>query len=410
MFWKKYKLMISNFSYLSALELFGLIFPLITYPYLIRVVGKELYGVVVFAQSIMAYMVIIVNFGFNVSATKDISEYRNDPKRLSQITSTIFTLKTGLFLLLAIPYLLVIFFLNVTEYKLVYLFSLGLCIQEIYFPTWFFQGIEQMKYITIVSFITRFFFLFLIFLLIRKSNDYIYIPLINSLGGILSSIVSFYILKFRFGIDVIKVDWNILKTTFKDSIPFFYSRFINTVMDKSNAVFIGTFLGYGDVACYDLGMKIVSILRIPFTLISQVLYPSIVISKDTGIIKQMLKLVLAIGFLIIVIIWIMAPFIVDLLGGTSLHEAVYLLYILVLVLPGVGMSYVLGASTLVTFGYIKEYNMSVVYGFVIYTFIILIMLWPLKISLWGVALAYILPEYAVSFYRLKVAHKYKIVS
>ena len=76
------KTLIQNFSYLSALRIFNMILPLITYPYLIRVLGKEIYGLVVFAQAIVNYLVMLVSFGFNISATKEVSVYRNDEKKL----------------------------------------------------------------------------------------------------------------------------------------------------------------------------------------------------------------------------------------------------------------------------------------------------------------------------------------
>ena len=63
------KMLLANFTYLSIIEIIGLLLPLITFPYLIRTIGAQKYGIIVFAQTIVAYLVMIVNFGFNVSAT-----------------------------------------------------------------------------------------------------------------------------------------------------------------------------------------------------------------------------------------------------------------------------------------------------------------------------------------------------
>lgn len=405
----KYKIILSNFSYLSLLELLGLFFPLITYPYLINVLGKDTYGAIVMAQSIAAYFVIIVNFGFNVSATKDISENREKTEILSNIVSTVFLLKTWIFILICIPYVSIICYTDITSYKLLYIFSLGLCIQEMYFPTWFFQGIEKMRYITLVSFVTRLSFLVLIFLCVKEEKDYLYVPLINSLGGIFASIISFYILKYKFSVHLNSVSFKDLKTTFIHSIPFFYSRFVNVVMEKSNAVLIGSFLSYADLAIYDLGVKIVGLLRIPFNLASQVLYPAIVRTKDRKMIKQMLKFILIGSFAIIFIMLFITPYTVRFLGSNQLNETTNLVYILDLVLPAVGVGGILGASTLVTFGYLKEYNLSVIYSFVIYFLIIGFMFWPFKITLYGMVIAYVVPEYMVSIYRFRIAKKYKLI-
>ena len=60
------KTVLANFSYLSLLQVFTILFPLLTYPYLLRVIGLELYGVIVFAQTIINYVSLVINFGFNM--------------------------------------------------------------------------------------------------------------------------------------------------------------------------------------------------------------------------------------------------------------------------------------------------------------------------------------------------------
>ncbi len=74
--------LVENFSYLSALQIFNMLLPLVTYPYLIRVLGSELYGTVIFAQAIIAYFSVMINFGFNISATKEIALCKDNTKRI----------------------------------------------------------------------------------------------------------------------------------------------------------------------------------------------------------------------------------------------------------------------------------------------------------------------------------------
>ena len=79
------KMLLANFTYLSIIEIIGLLLPLITFPYLIRTIGAQKYGIIVFAQTIVAYLVMIVNFGFNVSATRIISENRHNINKINEI-------------------------------------------------------------------------------------------------------------------------------------------------------------------------------------------------------------------------------------------------------------------------------------------------------------------------------------
>jgi len=76
-----------------------MLIPLLTYPYLIRVLGKETYGLVVFVQAIVAYMVILVGFGFNISATREISIHRENKEKLNEIVSSVLIVKSLFFFL-----------------------------------------------------------------------------------------------------------------------------------------------------------------------------------------------------------------------------------------------------------------------------------------------------------------------
>ena len=90
------RILLTNFSYLAILQIFIMLSPLITYPYLIRVVGLELNGVVVFAQSISTYLSLIINFGFNIYGVRQVALYKEDQVELNRIF-LLFTLINLLF-------------------------------------------------------------------------------------------------------------------------------------------------------------------------------------------------------------------------------------------------------------------------------------------------------------------------
>ena len=75
---RSYKTLIHNFSYLSISKGFTILIPLVTLPYILNVLGKELYGLVVFSQAVVSYFVILVSFGFNTLAIEEISVNRDD--------------------------------------------------------------------------------------------------------------------------------------------------------------------------------------------------------------------------------------------------------------------------------------------------------------------------------------------
>lgn len=89
----KEKTLAKNTFLLYLMQISGYVFPLLTFPYLTRVLGKEKYGVVVFANAVTAYFSMVLEFGFILSATRSCSEFRDDKKKLWNITFGVISAK-----------------------------------------------------------------------------------------------------------------------------------------------------------------------------------------------------------------------------------------------------------------------------------------------------------------------------
>ena len=402
---KTAKTLFANFTYLSILEIIGLLLPLISYPYVIRTVGADNYGVVVFCQAIIAYVVIIINFGYNVSATRKISENRTNVFKIREIYSSIVYQKLLIFAICLVSGLFVLIFLKY-DYSVILLGFIGLCIQEVFFPTWLFQGLERMKFITIITFVAKCSCLILIFLFVHDKKDYACIPVLYSIGCFFTSVLSVIILKKKFDIYFVKVSKYRMKEDFLESLPFFTSRLSAIVMERGNVLVIGTFFSYDMVAIYDLCAKIVSILKTPFSLVAQVIYPNVAKSKNMLLVKKSIKIVLLFGAFVCLFVYLFAPNIILLLSDTSMLGAVSILKIMVLYVPIVGISYLFGASVLVVKGYSREYNLSVVYSVLLYILMLLSFISFSKVNLYTMALAFVAPELFVALYRICIV-KYK---
>jgi O-antigen/teichoic acid export membrane protein len=239
----KYKVLVSNFSYLVVLQVFTLLVPIITLPHLFRVLGDTTWGVVLFAQSIALYLGILVSFGFSISATKDISIHRDNHSKLSEIVSSVFILKAGLFIISLLIVSILIFTIPFfKDYKLLFFLSMWFCMYEFIFPIWYFQGLEKMKYITFINLGSRCIFLILIFVLIKEESDYLIVPIINGIGSLFSGLMGMIIIfkkdKIKFFIPKISV----LIYYFKESLPIFVSN-LSQLYIKMNKIIIGAFIG-----------------------------------------------------------------------------------------------------------------------------------------------------------------------
>lgn len=320
--------LVENFGYLSAFQVFNMAFPLLTYPYLIRVLQPEAYGTVIFAQGIAAYYGIIVNFGFQTSATRDIALHREDPDKLSEIVSTILQAKLGIWLLCFASFVVLLFAIPAfAEDKLVYLFAFGTTANRLAFPQWYFQGIEKMKYITLISFGTRALSAAAFFTLIKSTDDYLMLPLINGVGAIGAATVAMAIV-LRHGVRVRWQPWHAVKQAMQRSAPLFYSSGFAAIADQGGTLVVGAMLGKTELAHYNLGERLINFGSSIYYNMGRTLYPNLANSRDRAFSRRATRLVLAAGLVGFVGMYLIAPMAVQLLGGPTMERAVGVLRIL----------------------------------------------------------------------------------
>lgn len=194
---------LENFLLLSTFQGVNYLLPVITLPYLIRIIGPERFGLISFAQAFVQYFMILTDYGFNVSATKEISLCREHKEKVCSIFSSVLTVKIILALASFLAMLAIVFF--VPRFRAdwqVYVFSFGAVIGNALFPVWFFQGTEKMKYIAWLNSACGVSLVLGILFFVRKPADYLIIPLLYSaaflITGIFALCIVFYKFKVRF--------------------------------------------------------------------------------------------------------------------------------------------------------------------------------------------------------------------
>ena len=268
------KRLISNYISLSILQVFTYILPLFTIPYLVRVLGVEKFGLVMFAQAFLIFFNILVDYGFNLSATREISIHRGNKEKITEIFSSVMLIK---FILIIVSFIILnitifsfdIFTKNILLYRLTFLCVIG----QAMFPVWYFQGMEKMKYITLVNIISKLLFTLLIFVFIQKESDYIYVPLLNGFGFILGGILSLRIIYKTFHQYFELQNFRILKAYFSESSQFFLSRIASVGYSNINTFLAGVLLAPSFVTYYYLADKIISVAVTIFDPIVQTVYP-----------------------------------------------------------------------------------------------------------------------------------------
>jgi len=143
------------------------------------------------------YFIIFSDYGFGLSATKQVAEFRDNKSKLNEIFSSVLFIKVLMVFISFIILTVIIFSINkfTQEWQLYYL-TFGIVIGQALFPIWYFQGIEKMHITALINIVPKLVFTISIFIFIKEPEDYIYVPLINSLGFIFSGLVSLW-LAFR---------------------------------------------------------------------------------------------------------------------------------------------------------------------------------------------------------------------
>lgn len=208
-----------------------------------------------------------------------------------------------------------------------------------------------MKYITWITLISRLLFMGLMFLFIHTPSDYLLVPIFNGIGAVLAGLISLYVVFGRHKNSFRLQSINALRKSFVESWTFFISNLFINLYVNTNKLIIGTFLGMTELSYFDLAEKIRNVMKTPQGILSQSLFPKLSREKNVHFIRKSFWLSLMFNLLLFAIVFILARPIIMLLGGTALLPAQPIVRILLLTIPIIAMSDVLGIQTLVSFGF-----------------------------------------------------------
>ena len=391
------KQLVSNFFSLSVLQIVTYILPLITLPYLVRILGTETFGLVMFAQAFLIFFNIFVDFGFNLSATREIAIHRDNQTKVTEIFSAVMTIKLILILgsFVILSFLVFIFDKFSSDWQLYFLSFLWVIGQAL-FPIWYFQGMEKMKYITIVNITSRIIFTLLIFLVIQKESDYIYVPLVNGLGFIIGGLISLWIIHKEFNQSFTLCNISTLKHYFYESSQFFWSRISLTLYTSSNAFILGIFTNNTMVGYYSIAEKLYQAMQQIYQPIVQALYPYVAKHKNIKLFKKIFTFSIVVNILGIILLFFIGPYIFDLLFTANIgEESLNVFYILLLAAIVVVPSILLGYPYLGALGFAKYANSSVIYGSIFHLVGLGVLILLHKVNIYNVAFLVIATEVLV---------------
>tara|TARA_B100000767_G_scaffold168515_1_gene157775 strand:- start:518 stop:1780 length:1263 start_codon:yes stop_codon:yes gene_type:complete len=403
------KTILNNFFSLTLLKALTYLLPLITFPYLIRVLGVEKFGLIMFAQATMYYFEILVDFGFNLSATREVALNAKNKSKLNEIISSVFSIKL---VLLIISGLLLLLILSVIDRfydeSLIYYYSFLKVIAFAFFPVWFFQGIEKMKYVTIINIISKLIFTILIFVFIQSETDYLLVPLVNGFGFMIGSLVSLYYVFKRFNQSFVFNKFTIIKQSFIDSSMFFLSRLSVSLYTSSNILMLGLVASNVMVGYYAIAEKLYMVLRNLYQPIVQVIYPYISKSKNVKFFKKLYPGVVILNFIGVYILWVFAPELIYLVSNEHFVESIKVFRTLLIVACIIVPSILIGYPFLAALGFKNEANYSTIIGSLFHVTVLGVLYFINLINMYNIVYLLIATESIVLLYRYYAVYKNKL--
>jgi O-antigen/teichoic acid export membrane protein len=266
--------LVANFGYLSLLQIAGYIFPLITMPYLARVIGVDGFGKIAFASAVVVWFQTVSDWGFNYTATRDVAKNRDDKEKVSEIFSNVLWARCLLMIVSFLLLLITIFIVPIfRENYAIILVTFLLVPGHIMFPDWFFQAMERMKYITILNLISKLLFTIAVFVFIKNKSDFILQPLFTTLGFIVSGIISMYVIIYKWQIRINRPQFHSIMNTIKGSTDVFINNIMPNLYNSFSVMLLGVFGGPVSNGLLDAGNRFVSISQQFMNIISRTFFP-----------------------------------------------------------------------------------------------------------------------------------------
>ncbi len=357
------KIIFWNILLLWILQIFGYIIPLITLPYVLRIIWVEKYWIIAFATAFCGYFILIINYGFNLSATKEISDNKENNLKISEIFSNIIFIKLIIWFFSFIIYLILVFNFKIFyDNYLVFLFISLTFFWEIFSPLWIYQWMEKMKYIVKISIIFQIISLILIFLVIKNISDYIYLPIIYGTISLLSWIVLLILSITIFKIKFILPSFQSMKYYLFEWWHVFISTIFISLYTNSTTFILWLLTNNTVVWYYSTAEKLVRAVVWLIWPISQAIFPNISeklkISKEKTIafLQKITILVTVFTLLLSLILFFWADLIVKILFWNNFLESVIIIKILAFSPLIIWLSNIFWVLTMIHFGYKKEFS------------------------------------------------------
>jgi len=352
-----------NVLALYVVQFSNYLLPLIAVPYTVRVLTPSGYGLGAFAQSFASFFGIFSDYGFNLTATRAVSINRDNSAAVSRIVSDVLSAKTLIILLCALAFwLLTLTVPQLRRQKLVEWMAFLILVANTFFPSWLFQGLEELRSSARVSLWVRIGYLPALFLFVRRPQDTWKWVLLLGVTSLVGSAVAWYIAGRHLHVRMAKPTWSGVKRQLREGFSLFVSQAAVSLYTTANAAILGFFTNMTVVGYYSAAEKLARTAVGVFGPITQSVYPRAAMlaasARDAALrlTRQMVVLMGVLGFVLSIGLAVIAPWACPILLGSNFLPSVTITQILSPLPFFVAVSNVLGIQVMIPFKHDRAFT------------------------------------------------------
>ncbi|EIW0269936.1 oligosaccharide flippase family protein, partial [Klebsiella pneumoniae] len=357
---------LKNLASLGFMQIINYALPIILMPYLIIKIGISNVGLIATITAITAYIQLFIDYGFNLSATRDIAKNGYDDYKASIISSSVFAIKSMISVFFLFSSIVVFLIHSVPEeYKSVFFLTFGIAVFQSMFPSWHFQAAEKMHFITGCNSIPKLIFTGMIFIVVNTPNDVWKVQACLFAGAFVSFATAIVVLRTKFNFKL-EISFKDINKQLKDGYSIFVARIASGLYKNFNVLILGFFAGTAAVGAYSIAERILRSAQMVQNVIGDTLYPSFAkgFTGDPGFFKkfsQKYKWHIIVTYTAAsLILFYLSDFIGHVIGRTSSVEVASCLKIMAPAFLFGGLNYVCAILGMTSCGYSKQFSLCVI--------------------------------------------------
>lgn len=354
-----------NFILSNIRLVLSFLLPLVTFPYVSRVLGSSSVGKVSFANSIVSYFVLFTALGIPAYGVREVARVRDDKTLLSKTVAELSVILSITVLIGYAVYFLLILFVPVFKSDFIlYLIIAPTIFLSDFSYEWFYQGIEDQSYITIRYIIIKILQLSLIFTLVKKTDDYsLYSAILVGMNCLSSLFNIVHLRKYICFVPLKKLE---IKRHLKPIIVIFASVIAISVYTQLDVTMTGIFCGDKEVGVYTAANRVVRIVISIVTSLSLVIVPKIEnalknkrIEEYQNLLNTSLSFTLSLSIPCVLGILILADDIIQVFAGNEFIDSIFSIRLLCPIIIIVGLASFVGPQILYANRKEKYYTIAV---------------------------------------------------